>query len=187
MELFLDSDGDGMEQLGDEPSESVKEWRFMRAAEELTVGTAGDTDGGCFGCCSLAVAGAADGCFGCSLAVAAADDGCFGCSLAVAAAADGCFCCSLAVAGAAAEVLLLASLSPAGPLVKKPCARSFILSLTWTEDVSGLSTASGVTSEAGFSARPLCAPLSLLTRSADLADGLADCRRSRGLIRRPGH
>jgi hypothetical protein len=173
MELFLDSDGDGMEQLGDEPSESVREWRFMRAAEELTVGTAGDTDGGCFGC-SLAVAGAADGCFGCSFAVATAADGSFGCSLAVAVAA-------------AADGLLLAGLSPAGPLMKKPCARSFILSLTWTEDVSGLSAASGVTSEAGFSARPLCAPLSLLTRSADLADGLADCRRSRGLMRRPGH
>ncbi len=157
MELFLDSDGDGMEQLGDEPSESVREWRFMRAAEELTVGTAGDTDSGCFGC---------------SLAVSAAAAGCFGCSLAVAGAADG---------------LLLAGLSPAGPLVKKPCARSFILSLTWTEDVSGLSPASGATSEAGFSARPLWAPLSLLTRSADLADGLADCRRSRGLMRRPGH
>ncbi len=141
MELFLDSDGDGMEQLGDEPSESVREWRFMRAAEELTVGTAGDTDGGCFGC-SLAVAGAADGCFGCSLAVAGA-------------AADDCFVCSFAVAGAVAEGLLMAGLSPAGPLVKKPCASSFILSFTWTEDVSGLSAASGVTSEVGFRARPL--------------------------------
>jgi hypothetical protein len=139
----------------------------MRAAEELTVGTEGDADGGSFGC-SLAVAGAANGC-------------CFGCSLA-GAAADG---CSLAVAGAADDGLLLAGLSPAGPLVKKPCARSFILSLTWTEDVSGLSAASGATSEDGFSARPLCAPLSLLTRSADLADGLADCSRSRGLMRRP--
>jgi hypothetical protein len=197
MELFLDSDGDGMEQLGDEPSESVREWRFIRAAEELTAGTAGDADG-CFGCslavaaaaadgcfvCSLAIAGAAAGCFGCSLAVAAAAAGSFGCSLAVAGAADGSFGCSLAVA--AADGLLLAGLSPAGPLLKKPCASSFILSLTWTEEVSGLSAASWATSEVGFSARPLCAPLSLLTRSADLADGLADCRRSRGLMRRPG-
>jgi len=43
MELFLDSEGDGMEQLGDELSESVSvtEWRFIRAVE-LTIGTAGE-------------------------------------------------------------------------------------------------------------------------------------------------